>query len=51
MTAKEQALQDIKDDLRQDSKCFLAFKENLNPIMDELVEDYTKLQEKQNPKY
>lgn len=45
MTAEEQATLDIKDDLRKRSKCFLAFKKKLNPIMNKLVENYTKIQE------
>lgn len=45
MTAEEQATLDIKNELRQSSKCFLAFRKKLNPIMDKLVENYTKLQE------
>lgn len=47
MTVEEQATLDIKDELRKGSKCFLAFKKKLNPIMDKLVENYTKLQEEQ----
>nr|DAK84512.1 MAG TPA: hypothetical protein [Caudoviricetes sp.] len=45
MTVEEQATLDIKDELRQRSRCFLAFRKKLNPIMDKLVENYTKLQE------
>lgn len=45
MTVEEQATLDIKDELRKRSKCFLAFRKKLNPIMDKLVESYTKLQE------
>jgi hypothetical protein len=44
-TAKTTAIQDIKDELGLHSKSFLAFREKLNPIMDKLVEDYTKIQE------
>lgn len=47
MTVEEQATLDVKDELRKGSKCFLAFKKKLNPIMDKLVENYTKLQEEQ----
>ena len=47
MAVEEQATLDIKDELRKGSKCFLAFKKKLNPIMDKLVENYTKLQEEQ----
>lgn len=45
MTVEEQATLDIKDELRKESKCFLAFRKKLNPIMGKLVENYTKLQE------
>lgn len=47
MTVEEQATLDIKDELRQKSRCFLAFRKKLNPIMDKLVENYTKLQGEQ----
>ena len=47
MTVEEQATLDIKDELRKGSKCFLAFRKKLNPVMDKLVEDYTRLQEEQ----
>lgn len=46
MTVEEQATLDIKDELRKGSKCSLTFRKKLNPIMDKLVENYTKLQEK-----
>lgn len=45
MTIEDIATQDIKDDLRQHSRCFLAFRKKLNPIMDKLVDNYTKKQE------
>ncbi len=45
ITAKQQAVLDILDDLGRDSKCFLAFREKLNPVMEELVKNYIKLQE------
>ena len=38
MSVKELAVRDIKDDLRQNGLCFLAFREDLDPIMDELVQ-------------
>ena len=44
MTAKKQALRDIMEDLRKDGKCFLAFRSELNPIMDKLVEQYLEQQ-------
>ena len=50
MTAKETAIQDIKDELRQESRCFIAFRKKLNPIMKKLVKNYITLQEKPNDK-
>lgn len=47
MTAEEQATLGIKGELRKESRCFLAFRKKLNPIMDKLVENYTKLQERE----
>ena len=47
MTVEELATLDIKDELRQRSRCFLAFRKKLNPIMDKLVENYTKFQEEE----
>lgn len=47
MTAEEQATLDIKDELRKGSKCFLAFRKKLNPIMNKLVGNYIKLQEEE----
>jgi len=44
MTAEEQAVIDIKDELRQQCRCFLAFRKRLNPVMDRLVDNYTKRQ-------
>lgn len=37
MTAKQLAIQDIKDDLKAQGKCFLAFHSELTPIMNKLV--------------
>lgn len=45
MTAKESAIKDIMDDLKQNSKCFVSFRKSLNPIMREMVNNYIKLQE------
>lgn len=44
MTAKQQALMDIKKELKENHKSFLAFRTNLNPVMDKLVNDYIHLQ-------
>ena len=40
MTAKQQALKDIKDELRQENKAFIAFRSELNPIMRRIVSEY-----------
>jgi hypothetical protein len=37
MGAKQQAIQDIKQELKQEGKSFLAFRKELNPIMKILV--------------
>lgn len=39
MTAQQSAIQDIKDDLRQQGKCFIAFYKELDPIMSYLVSE------------
>ena len=44
MSAKEQALIDIKKDLKKNNKCFLAFRSELNPVMRRLVYDQLKEQ-------
>lgn len=45
MSAKEKAIEDIRESLRVQGKCFLAFHKELNPIMDELVNEQIKAQE------
>lgn len=45
MTAKQQAIQDIRKSLKADSKAFIAFHTELNSIMDELVNEQIKQQE------
>lgn len=47
MSPKEQAILDIKNDLRQQGKSFLAFHKELNPVMDSLVNSQLKAQELQ----
>ena len=37
MSAKEQATLDIMADLKNQNKCFIAFRRELNPIMRKLV--------------
>ena len=34
MSVKDYAVQDIQEELSRQGKCFLAFHEELNPIMD-----------------
>jgi hypothetical protein len=45
MTAKQKAILDIKQELRDQAKAFIAFRTELNPIMDELVSDYYNKEE------
>ncbi len=44
MTAKQQAIKDIRDDLKKSGKCFITFHSELNPIMDSLVEQQIRKQ-------
>ena len=46
MTAKEQALRDIHECLKEEGKCFLHFIKELDPVMDEIVEIYSQEQQK-----
>lgn len=45
MTAKKQAIKDIKEYLRQESRAFITYRTELDPTMDKLVDDYIKQQE------
>lgn len=45
MSAKDQATLDIQQELSSMGKCFLAFRTELNPIMEELVNNQIKAQE------
>lgn len=45
MTAKKQAIMDIKDALRQNHKAFIAFRRELNPIMNKLVCNHIRQQQ------
>jgi hypothetical protein len=45
MTAREQAVLDIQQELSSKGKCFLAFRTELNSIMEELVNNQIKAQE------
>ena len=50
MSAKEQAVLDIMADLKNQNKCFIAFRKELNPIMRKLVSYQIKQQkEMANP--
>ena len=50
MSPKDLAVRDIKEDLRNQNKCFLAFRQELNPIMRKLVSQHIKAQrEATNP--
>lgn len=44
MTAYRQAVKDIKADLSQSAKVFLAYRRELDPVMKHLTEDYISLQ-------
>jgi hypothetical protein len=45
MSAREVATKDIKESLSIEGKCFLAFRTDLNDVMDQLVEEQLKAQE------
>lgn len=45
MSAKQVAEEDIRESLKIQGKSFLAFHTELNPIMDQLVEEQLKAQE------
>lgn len=42
--AKQQAIQDIKEDLERNHKCFIAFFQELDEVMDALVEEQSQEQ-------
>lgn len=44
-TAKRQAIKDIREDLKRQSKTFLAFRKELNPRIDNIVKNYIDRQE------
>ena len=46
MTARQQAERDIRESLKQNHKSFIAFRKELNPVMKEIVSEYTEAQEK-----
>lgn len=45
MTARQQAIHDIKAELHSLDKCFIAYNTRLNPVMRKLVKNQIKLQE------
>lgn len=45
MTAREIALRDIKEELKQESRSFISFRTELNPAISQIVKDYSKIQE------
>ena len=51
MSAKQQAIEDIKKDLKRQGKCFLAFHTVLDPIMRQLVRQQLKQQLKLHQQY
>lgn len=48
MSAKQTAINDIKESLKEENKCFIAFHRVLNPIMDSLVRQQLDEQAKLN---
>lgn len=45
MNAKKQAILDIKEDLKAQGKCFLAFHKELNSTINQIVKNHIKKQE------
>lgn len=43
---KLDAVRDIKEELKNESRCFIAFRSYLNPVMKELVKQHVKEQKK-----
>ena len=44
MSAKQQAIQDIRTELHECNKAFIAFRTELNPVMRRIVKSYLKKQ-------
>lgn len=44
--AKYYAVRDIQEELKQESKSFIAFRQNLNTTIRNIVNEYIKYQEK-----
>lgn len=51
MTAKQQALKDIKESLKKEERTFIAFRSELNPTMRRIVSEYLKEQKKTKTSY
>ena len=45
MSVRQYAEMDIQEELSRQGKCFIAFREKLNPVMDYLVNEQLKAQE------
>jgi len=50
MTARQSAIEDIKSELHQSSKAFIAFNKKLNPVIKQITEDYINTQQSLNTK-
>lgn len=46
-SAREIAISDIRDALKQESRSFIAFRTKLNPTINRIVNNYIKEQQKQ----
>lgn len=44
MNAREQAIKDIKEELRKQHKCFLAFHKELDSPIEKIIKSYTTKQ-------
>ena len=42
MTARQQALSDIRKSLKSEGKRFIPFRKELNKVMNQLVQDYDR---------
>jgi len=51
MTAKQQALRDIKASLKEESKSFLAFHKERDGIINSITKEYLRQQEAINNKH
>ena len=46
MSAKQQAILDIREELQRQGKCFIAFHSELNPAINQLVEEWIEASNK-----